>query len=287
MSQLIQLRRKIKSIKTTQKITYAMRLISMSLYSRHEKTNVPLTHYSEQLARTFLSLSHHSPGWNNELLFPKDTLDSTPLIIIVTSSKGLCGGFNSNLLKYFKQNVFFEEHQTPTFITIGLRAFNFAKQQKLHPILNHYNDFNSRNFNAITDAIVKLISNKENFSSITFYSNFFKSFFVQRPKKTLITPVKKDLVELSDYEMDDEPILEQNQIEIMDFLAIRFLRSKILQILFQSILSEQAARFLAMDNATTNANKFLEKLTLQYNKARQSLITKELSELSASFGKFS
>ncbi len=285
MSQLIQLRQKIKSIKTTQRITYAMRLISMSLYSRLEKNNAALTHYKQEITEIFQKISRFSEKWNNNILFPKDILDSNPLFIIVTSSKGLCGGFNINLIKYFKQTFFLEEHKQPTFITIGYKSHSLAKQEGLFPILKSFDNFSSNNFTSITDEIINLINDpNNNFSSITFYSNFFKSFFIQKPIKHQLTPIEKNNQDEDDI---SEPFFEQDTNEILNFLALRYLRSSILYILFQSILAEQTARFLAMDTATTNANKFIETLTLKYNKARQTFITKELAELSASFGKLS
>jgi len=104
MSQLIQLRRKIKSFSSTKKITYAMRLTARSLYSRLEKQNVPLAYYKQTVEEIFKTLIKRATGWKNPILFPKDILNSKPLIIIVASSKGLCGSFNTNLFRYTQQH---------------------------------------------------------------------------------------------------------------------------------------------------------------------------------------
>lgn len=284
MSQLIQLRRKIKSISTTKKITYAMRLTSMSLYSRLEKQHVNLGIYKKQVETLFKKLSNLENTWNSDILYPKDLLNSSPLIIIVASSKGLCGSFNTNLIRYIKQHLILEEHQTPSFITVGSKAHKFAKQQKFDPIIANFDDFNSYKIPHISKDVIKLIKLKNGeFSSVKFFSSFFINFFQQKPTETIMIPLQE--VEKNNPEPDIlmEPILEQPYEEIMEFLGERYLTTFITNLLFQSILSEQAARFLAMDSATTNANKLIEALVLKYNKSRQALITKELTELTASF----
>lgn len=296
MSQLIRLRNQIKSIQTTKKITYAMRLISMSLYSKLEKLNSNLNYYQDNLNKIYSTISSNLTSWHHPLLHPQDILDSKPLIIFVTSSKGLCGSFNSNLFKYFKRYFFMQEHQTPTFITVGSKALKFLEEQNLGNILYSYNEFNSNNFLMIANNITKIINEQtREFSSITFYSNIFKSFFLQKPQKTIVTPIDKNAyfkeieekfnLNKDSNEDNSSPKtyeLEQEADEIMNYLVDSYIKSSITNLLFQSLLAEQASRFLAMDNATNNAENLLEKLNLQYNKSRQAIITKELSELSSS-----
>lgn len=282
MSQLIKLRSKIKSIRTTKKITYAMRLISRSFHAKLEKESTALNYYRSNVESTFKELAQHVHEWENPLLFPKDILNSSPLFIIVTSSKGLCGSFNTNLARYFHKHLFIETHQKPVFITVGNKAREFISEGREGPIIANFDTLTPNNYMYIMNDIFQfLIQSKKEFSSITFYSNFFKSFFIQQPSKTVLTPIKKD--EFSHVSDEQEPFLEQDRYVIMNFLAERYIRNSILNILFQSILSEQSSRFLAMDTATSNADKLIDKLTLKYNKARQALITKELSELTASF----
>ncbi len=289
MSQLIKLRRKIKSITTTQKVTYAMRLIAMSLYSRLERKNNPINYYKSSIQNFFCKISELFPEWQNPIMIPSDIFDSAPLIILIASTKGFCGGFNSNLTKFFKRTFFKEEHQTPNFITIGQKATNFIKEENLGEIFYSFNTLNSNNYLNITNELIEMIINKNNnFSSISVYSNFFKNFFIQKPQQTIITPL--NLTQISTDETKtldpDDFIWEGNPKEIIDSIAVRYLRSSLLHVVFQSLLAEQAARFLAMDNATNNAEKILEQITRKYNKLRQASITKELLELSASFISF-
>lgn len=290
MSQLIKLRRKIKSITTTQKITYAMRLIAMSLYSKLGGKNDPINYYKNTLENFFYKIVKLFPEWENPILIPKDILDTTPLIIFITSSKGFCGGFNIDLIQFFKRTFLGEEHQTPTFITIGRKAANFIKEEKIGEILYNFNTLNSNNFLNITDDLVNIIVNKNHyFSSVSTYSNFFKNFFIQKPQKIAVTPLNltKVLTDKTQIVDSDSFIWEGKPEEIIDSIATRYIRSSLLYILFQSLLAEQSARFVSMDNATSNAGKLLEQITSQYNKLRQASITRELLELSASFASFS
>mgnify|MGYP001585076986 CR=1 FL=1 len=294
MSQLVQLRQKIRSVQTTKKITHAVRLVSMSLYNKLDKSTLTLKTYTKKLKTLFLGLIAHVPNWKNTLLFPGDALDKTPLVIIIATSKGLCGSLNSNLFRYIDSSLFLEKQQEPKFIAIGQRAIAFVKEKGFaHQMLSSYAELNSSNFIALADDLVEKITNKISpYSSVTFYSNEAKSFFAQRPCKVSIVPMLAEpslsgdgldeMQKTSDSDdLQELLIWEQDKNSVLDYLAIRYLRSSIIQILFESLRAEHASRFLAMENSTNNAQKYLERLTLQFNKVRQSLITKEVSELTA------
>lgn len=287
MSQLTPLKRQIRSIKTTKKLTHAMRLISMSLYSKLEKQQKPLEYHKNQLQQFFVKYFRRHTECENQIFFPKDILNVTPLIIIISSSKGFCGSLNGNLFRYLERSFFIEEHQTPTFITIGQKATTLVEEKKFGPIIQKHHDLNSNNFSIIADNITNIILNNSTyFSSATFYSTILKNFFTQTPKKNTIVPLQNITnPSISNNNIDnnsEEPIWEQNKYEIANFLTLRYLNTSIQHILFQALISEYSARFIGMDNATTNAESYLEKLALQFNKLRQGLITKEVSELSAS-----
>jgi F-type H+-transporting ATPase subunit gamma len=298
MSQLVPLKQKIRSIQTTKKITHAVRLVSMSFYNKLDKLNVPLKKYTKTIKDLFLTVLSHAPEWQSPLLFPQDIFDSMPLYIVISTSKGLCGSLNSNLFRYIEKSVFIEKQQIPQFIAIGQKAITFVKDGEFRSsISTTYPELSSNNFIAIADDLVdKIIKGDIRYSSVTFYTSEAKSFFVQRPYKfTLIPmsldpmievenkPVGTDEVLLEDDPVINQPIWEQQKSDVLDFLSIRYLRSAIIHVLFQALRAEHAARFLAMENSTNNAEKYLERLTLQFNKLRQSLITKEVSELTSSF----
>ena len=281
MSTLTLLKNKIRSIQTTQKITHAVRLISMSFYSKLEKQNVYLQDYTINISQLFSQLLAFVPEWKNPIIFPDDILDTNPLFIVISAAKGLCGSFNSNLFRYFERAFFVEEHQKPIFITIGQKATKLIKEKKAGEIILSVDEITSSNFVPFADKIVEIINDRKNiYSSVSIYSNHFKNFFTQKPQKTTLIPVSiKQPMQVAEIEF----IWEQSQDAILDYLAAKYIKSSILNLLFQSLISENAARFIAMDSSTTNAEKILEKLTLQFNKTRQTLITREVSELAANF----
>jgi F-type H+-transporting ATPase subunit gamma len=265
MSQIAPLRNKIRAIQTTKKITHAVRLVSMSSFSKLEKESICMNYYTDNLTKAFVTLLAQVPDWKHRALFPEDLLDSNPLIILISSSKGLCGSFNS---------------QTPSFIAIGKKAVKFLDEKKFGNILCRYPELTHVNFTTIAQELTDLIcEGKQIHSSVLFYSNHLKNFFIQAPVKQTLIPLSLQEAEKSyiDFEW------EQDKKEILNYMALRYIKSSILNLLFQSLISESAARFLTMDKATTNAEEYLEDLTLQYNKSRQALITREVSELSANF----
>ncbi len=289
MSQLAQLKQKIKSIQATKKITHAVRLVSMSFYAKLDKQRDPLLVYMNNVRDLFFYFANKS-DWIDPVLFPDDVLDQRPLVIVVATSRGLCGSLNSNLFRYISKSLFFESHQEPEFVAIGQKAIKFIKQNNLGKIAYSYNELTLQNLTTITeDLLEKLFYEKKHYSSVAFFSNELRSFFVQRPIKTTIIPTCLDKDDLSDIqesgieaiEYDDDIIFEQKTEELAKFLGSMYLRSVITKTLFQSLISERAARFSAMDSSCTNAEKILERLTIQYNKLRQALITKEVAELSS------
>lgn len=288
MSQLAHLRQKIKSIQTTKKVTHALRLVSMSLYSKLEKQDATLKYYTKTIRNLFTEHLQYAPDWKNQVLLPNDLLDSNPLFIVVSSSRGLCGSLNSNLFRYLESAIFVKEHQEARYITVGAKAHKFIKERAMGTIEYSYNELNSNNFITIADALVeKILNAPKHYSSVALFGTERRSFVHQNPRKATIIPIiadqKKTETNAKNQEENKEVIWEQSNEEILEVLSTGYLRCSIIDMLFQSLLSEYSARFLAMDSSTTNAEKFLERLTIQYNKARQASITKEVSELSAGF----
>ena len=284
MSHLIQLREQIKTIQTTRKITHAVRLVSMSLYGKLEKKNTLLGNYCSRLVRTYSLLRAQKPSWQNATFYPQDSLDSKPLIIIIATTKGLCGSLNANLFRNLEQTNFIGEHQSPSYIVVGLRAIKFFKQHNIGPVIHSYAELNSNNYSSIADDLMsKITTNTPAYSSVVFYSNILKTFFTQQcVRQTLIPLPSLQSNELeNDSERYNDIIWEQEPDTILTKVATKYAHSFIINILFQALLAEHAARFLAMDTSTSNADNYLERLMMDYNKTRQYLITREVAELTA------
>jgi len=273
MEQLIVMKQRIKTVETIKKVTHAMRLISMSSHARLLEKRKHLEAYQ----KTFQEL------WNairpvistqQEAVHDEHAKD---LCILVSSYKGLCGTFNTSLFKYFEQQV----HKIPKrmhFVAIGQPAADYLKRNKVTPIAS-YTSLTPQHFVPIAQAVTSLIMNNPVlYRSITVYSNKEKTFFVQLPHKTVLYPFQCN----QHPESMQEPILFEQSPETLRNTTRSLLVSVSLQrILFESLLSEQAARFLSMDTSTRNADNLITTMKLGYNKVRQASITRELSELSA------
>ncbi|MBM3887122.1 hypothetical protein FJ364_04285, partial [Candidatus Dependentiae bacterium] len=276
MSHLVQLREQIKAVQTTKKITHAVRLVSMSMYAKLEKLTAPHKSYLESIANFFMTLLERQPAWQHPVFNTDDILDAHPLFIIIATSKGLCGSLNSNLFRFLEQTIFPRPHQKPEFIVLGQRGIRYIKERSWGDVVYAYPELNSNNYTTIAEDIVdRIVNSNKHYSSVTFIGSRLQTFFHQQPKKMCLLPLCKDKLDLFERDktaavpqqlFSEEFILEQPIDELLEATAISYSYAFVFNVLFQAILTEHAARFLAMDSSTNNAEKYLEKLTLQYNK---------------------
>jgi len=277
------MRQRIKAIQTIKKITHAMRLISMSTHSRLKHKETPLNHYCNSIENLFHKIKPSFPRWHNPVIMPSKSHHHKDLIILVGSQKGLCGTFNSALFKSFDSIIRNYNSKHIQIIAVGKRSADYVKARKIAPTIETYDKFTAATLNSILKKITHTILNANpTFHSVTVVSNVLKTFFIQKPKATTIIPfTRKNSNEES--QLPEDYIWEQKPQELLDSIAYLAVQSSLEHLLFQSLLSEQAARFLSMDGATRNAESLLEKAELAYNKLRQAKITRELTELSGSF----
>ncbi len=284
MSKLIQMRQRIKAIETIRKITQAMRLISMSSHSRLKHQQEPLVDYLNTITSLFSKVYQLTPEWHNPIMNPTEPAEVNPLIILVSSQKGLCASFNSALFK--KVAAYLAPYQTIpySFITVGKKAENYIKQRYPEKLVISFATFNARNFLFISQELMDSIEHtKTPYSSVLIFSNLFKSFFLQQPDMFTLIPFDPTSITSGDQPLTEGYIWDQDNIKILDFIARQYLRARLQYLLFQSLLAEHAARFISMDSSTRNANNLLKAKYLEYNKLRQAKITTELTELSGSF----
>lgn len=287
MTQLINLQRRIKAVAATKKVTRAMRLIATAAYGKLKIRHEALLGYksiTEDILAQLLKLSTTHP---NPILNPNDETNARPLYIVISSTRGLCGAFHSNLAIHALDKLKFRRYQQPTFITIGRRAQQLVtdamqyRAQDRYTIAATYDNFNQQTIPTITRTIITFIMNQPMpFSSVNILSNAFRNLFIQNPKLRVILPL---VPQESDSHKESEPFLiwEQAPEAILNDVADRYLFMSLQQILLESLLAENAARSVAMDNATSGAEKHMSLLVSQHNRIRQSLITREVTELSA------
>jgi len=253
MSHFILLRQRIKVVETIKKTTSAMRLISMSIHTR-------LRHQKETLEAYVAAIR----TVEQEIPLQRTVGQPEPLIILIGSQKGLCGTFNEHLFTYLHRNHPLTSRSKV--ITIGKYASDYTKQQGITPI-SSYDKLSPSQFVAIARQVTAhLVQVTE--TTAHMYSNHPVSFFLQKPEVTIV-----DI---------GQQIAAQSQDSQTTYIRHLALQATILHHIYESLLAEQAARFVAMDTAYHNADKVLEQTKLDYNKTRQAYVTRELIELASS-----
>lgn len=200
------------------------------------------------------------------------------MIILVGSQKGLCGVFNSALFKFFEKNLkkLTIDHHV---IGVGHFAIEYLKRRKINQIAS-YDHLTEKQFVQIAQALARqIVDSPICYETVTVYSNTEKTFFVQQPEKHQVLPVKPPSIM---YPQEESFLFEQSPELLRDTLRSLLISISLQERLFESLLSEQAARFVSMDGSTRNADTLISSMKLGYNKIRQAAITRELTELSSS-----
>lgn len=278
MSQLIQLKQRIKAIEVIKKITHAMRLIAMSSHSKLKKQSTTLQNFKDELTPLLCALEKFH---NTQKSFSH--VGNKHLWILIGSEKGLCGNFNTVNFNHFNQQL----HHITTdheFISIGKQAHKFLTNKNI-PMIKSYDKLSPNKLASTTQELYAyLLENGLHYKTVTCFYNSPKSFFTQEPKKFQLLPAQPttecDLEENIDLE---NYVWPQNHKDVTKCIFESMLKLNILYILSQSMIAEQSARFLSMDSSTRSADNLLKSMHLEYNKIRQTKITKELTELVGSF----
>jgi len=278
MPQLIQMRQRIKAIETIKKVTHAMRLIAMSTHARL-RDKIPLVNdYNKEVKELFYALLKNNPSWSHPLLQPEDTQQKC-LIILIGSQKGLCGTFNESLFTFFHKKLKALGSIEKDFIAVGKKISDHLKRENIPYVLS-FDEFNTHATSMIAKTIETfIITNCHSYNKVIVISNYPKTFFAQKQQETNILPIseKQSTYSLEDYYWYEQPSA------ILDKLIHLYIAASFELIMLDSLLAEHAARFISMDSSTRNAKDILQDLRRDYNKLRQAKITRELTELTASF----
>jgi len=282
MSQLTQMRLRINAIHTIKKITHAMRLISMSLHTRLQKQSGLRDLYQSELFNLLNITQEKINSLNNKKnknVLENNIKNKNKLIIIIGAQKGLCGSYNNNILKYFLNNNL--DSNNLDLIILGNKIKTNLSSKDFNIIKTIYN-FKSSNINLISNDLLDFIElNKHKYSSIICYYNHPHSFFLQKPTISQIFPVinKQNNSKTNINSFSPDYLWEESPENILKYLTKEYLFYNLETILFNALLSEQAARFRSMDRASRNAKELLDIMEKNYNKLRQQKITQELLEL--------
>ncbi|MEM1037644.1 MAG: F0F1 ATP synthase subunit gamma [Pseudomonadota bacterium] len=286
MSGLKELKNRISSVKSTQKITKAKQMVAAAKLRRAQEAAEASKPYASRMANVVANLTAAmGEGSSGPRLLAGTGEDKVHMVVVMTAERGLCGGFNANTIKAarLKLQELLGEGKEVKVITVGKKGREALKGEFSNLFVDHVDLSDAKDkFAPYAIAFGMDLSNRfENheFDVATLVFSEFKNVLVQKPvAKQLIpaeAPEDAETVDLDGAIYAYEP----SEPEILEELLPRYLNTQILSAMLENAAGEQAASMTAMDNATRNAGELIDGLTLQYNRARQAQITKELIEI--------
>jgi F-type H+-transporting ATPase subunit gamma len=284
MASLDDLRKRIVSVKSTQKITKAMKMVAAAKLRKAQESAERGRPYSEKMQNIILNLTESiSDSSNAPKLLVGNGKEQTYLCVVMTSDRGLCGGFNTNICRLAK-NYFLKvlkEGKTLKIITIGSKGHDQLKREYSKYIVQKlsFKDKKKISFNEAEDVgkiIIDLFNKNEFDKCILFYNNF-KNVMTQIPQAQQIIPAEKKKISKTNDEVFYE--FEPDEDEILEDLLPKNISTQVFKAFLENSASEQGSRMTAMDSATRNAGDLVKSLTIVYNRSRQAAITKELIEI--------
>ena len=277
MSGLKEIRNRISSVSSTMQITNAMKMVSAAKLKKAQDSITATLPYSSKLSELVKNISASIDSVDSNPLFVSREV-KRPLIIVITSNKGLCGGFNSNIIKEVHNISTEYGSNKPDLLTIGKKGDDILK--KTFNVISSHNDlfdeFSYLNVKSIASKIMELYTD-EKYDEVILVYNHFKNAATQIITKEQFLPISEnndDNVSTSgDY------IFEPNREKILEELIPKTLSIQLFKSISDSIAGEHGARMTAMHKATDNASELRDQLKLTYNKARQTAITNEILEI--------
>ena len=283
MASLDDLKKRIASVKSTQKITKAMKMVAAAKLRKAQESAEKGRPYSEKMNNIILNLSNGiSDKENVSKLLSGTGNDKVHLCVVMTSDRGLCGGFNSNIIKKAKSyfSKISAEGKEFKIITVGSKGNDQLKRVYGEKIIENISFKESKNANYFdADKVGKMVIEKfeaGEFDVCTIFYNQFKNVITQIPQAQQIVPLNN---EEDENNSDESYEFEPDEDEILSNLLPKNISTQIFKAMLENSASEQGSRMSAMDNATRNAGEMVDKLTIQYNRSRQAAITKELIEI--------
>ncbi|MCL4510883.1 MAG: ATP synthase F1 subunit gamma [Bacteroidetes bacterium] len=284
MATLREIRRRIAGVKSTEKITKAMKMVAAAKLRRAQNAVFAARPYSRKIGELMRHLAGNSDLSENKLVTPREV--NKVAIIVVTANRGFCGAFNSNIIKatveHIKSNYagIFAAGNVKLF-AVGKKGYDFFSKRRFEVSANFSGIFNDLQFSGaqkITSEVVKGFLDGS-YDRVDVIYNEFKNVIQQRLVVEQFLPIPKEEFEQKGKRVELQYIYEPDKASILEALIPKHLEYQVWRILLESNAASEGARMAAMDNASENASDLISTLSLQYNNARQAAITKELLEV--------
>ena len=277
MSGLKEIRNRISSVSSTMQITNAMKMVSAAKLKKAQDSITATLPYSNKLSELVKNISASIDSVDSNPLFVSREVRKT-LIIVITSNKGLCGGFNSNVIKEVYNISSEYGSNKPDLLTIGKKGNDILKK-KFNVISSHndlFEQFSYLNVKSIASKIMQLYTD-EKYDEVILVYNHFKNAATQIITKEQFLPISENTD--NNVSTSGDYIFEPNRERILEELIPKTLSIQLFKSISDSIAGEHGARMTAMHKATDNASELRDQLKLTYNKARQTAITNEILEI--------
>lgn len=279
MANLKAIRNRIASVKGTQKITRAMKMVAAAKLRRAQENILSLRPYANDVMEVLSDVAALTETDDHPLLARRDP--DRVMLVVLTSDRGLCGGFNSNINRRTEEHIreTSNVHEEASLAIIGRKGRDYFRRRDVtirHEMMEIFEDLNWDKAAEVARTIIHEYSQGD-LDAVYLVYNEFKSVISQ---KVVVEPLLP-IVPAESQEGRVEFIYEPNKEALLDRLLPMYVEVEVYRALLESVASEFGARMTAMDNATKNAAEMIESLTLQYNKARQAAITSELLEVVA------
>ncbi len=284
MANLKEIRVRISSVTNTRQITSAMKMVSAAKLKKAQDSIIQLRPYAQKLSEILINISS-SLDVGDENIYGKEVPVENVLIVLVTSNRGMCGAFNSNVIKYAIGTAFLSyekllKQDHVKFICIGKKGRDYLKNKNFQIIKTYNEILDKPSFDKvipIAEEIMQLFITGQ-YNRILLFYNKFKNAAVQQITEEQFLPVPKREKE-DDKELNADYIFEPSKEFILKELIPRSLKVEFFKAILDSLASEHGARMTAMHKATDNATDLIRQLALNYNKARQAAITSEILEI--------
>jgi F-type H+-transporting ATPase subunit gamma len=274
MASLKAIRKRIVSVRNTQQITKAMKMVAAAKLRRAQEAVVQSRAYAEKLGGVVAGLASETSLREHPLVRERNP-QGRVMLIVLTSDRGLCGGFNSNLIRMAEKFISTPD-RTAVLGTIGRKGYDFYKRRSVE-IVEHVTAGSAAPIELAREIVARAVARFLNDEVAAIYVLFsrFRSAISQLPTIERLLPIEAPAAS----ESPREYLFEPDRNAVIESLIPRYVEVKVFQAVLESIASEHGARMTAMESASKNASDMIERLTLEMNRARQATITKELMEI--------
>jgi len=277
MAALLDIRRRIRSVKSTQQITRAMKMVAAARLRRAQDRIFNARPYANQMMTLLSSAAARTTDRCHPLLLERPI--ERQLLVLITADRGLCGGFNTNLIRAAQSYLDEHRDRDVSIVVVGRKGRDYFVRRPVKVMGEHINIFGRLEFSQAQPIAQRIIAlyTEEKVEAVDFIYNEFKSIMTQRVMVERYLPIKPIVPAAGESLIDY--IYEQPAQDIFNVLLPRYVEIEVYRALLESQAAELAARMTAMDAATNNAKEMIDSLTLYMNRVRQAAITREIIEV--------